>query len=97
MRTGMYKETYDLLNDLYTKYTNAKDEEVQQQVLDAYSKAIDQIKSDGSMEHGMQEAFINLYPVLQAEASKWSFKVKFEADKDHLRTSIAAALGALTR
>lgn len=97
MRTGMYKETYDLLNDLYTKYTNAKDEEVQQQVLDAYSKAIDQIRSDGSMEHGMQEAFINLYPVLQAEASKWSFKLKFEADEDHLRTSIAAALGALTR
>lgn len=97
LRTGMYSDTYDLLGDLYTQYTKAETEQAKEEILQAYSDAINWIRADKTIDYGFKEALLNLYPVLKAETDKWTFDVKFETDEDALKTQVATALGGIVR
>lgn len=95
LRNGTYSDTYQLLNQLYADYTKAKTKETQDEIIHAYSDAINEVKNSGELSYGLTQALEALHPDLYAQAANWTFEVKIEADEDHLKESIKTALDKL--
>lgn len=94
LRTA-HSDTYELLNQLYADYTRAKTKETQDEIIHAYSDAINEVKNSGEFSQGLIQALEELHPDLYAQVANWTFEVKIEANEDHLKDSIKTALDNL--
>ena len=94
LRTA-HSDTYELLNQLYADYTRAKTKETQDEIIHAYSDAINEAKNSGEFSYGLIQALEELHPDLYEQVANWTFETKIEANEDHLKDSIKTALDNL--